>query len=114
MLRTAEALSPDNMPKPLDALVLQWFYMSFHKNNCNKFVTAGKKLKPKMFETVTEFFEAQFNQNKVDGMLKCMELECIKKHAHLKLKGKLCDKMCTCEDKHCTYQAKHELASRDA
>jgi hypothetical protein len=27
--------------KPSEGLVLTWFYMSFHKNNCTKFVMAG-------------------------------------------------------------------------
>jgi hypothetical protein len=43
-----------------------------------------------------------------------MELKCIKKRAHLKLKSKLRDKICTLEDKRCTYQAKCELASSNA
>ncbi len=55
--------------------------MLFHKNECNKFGTAGKKLETKMFKSITKFFEAQFIQNKVDG--KRMELECIKKCTHL-------------------------------
>jgi hypothetical protein len=65
MLRTAKALPAGNMPKPLDALALQWFYMLFYKNDHTKFVIARKKLKTKTFETVTKFFEAQFNQNKM-------------------------------------------------
>ncbi len=35
-----------------------------------------------------------------------MELECIKKHAHLKLKSKLRDKICARKDERCTYQEK--------
>jgi hypothetical protein len=73
--------------------------------------TAGKKLKTKTFKSVTEFFKAQFNQNKNDGTLKCMELMSIKKRAYLKLKSKLCDKICTRADERCTYQAKRKLAS---
>ncbi len=59
MLRIAKALPAGNWPKPLEALVLEWFYMSFHKNDRNKFVTSGRKLDTKTFELVTEFFEAQ-------------------------------------------------------
>jgi hypothetical protein len=44
MLRTAKALLAGDMPKPSDALALQWFYMLFHKKTCNKFVTSSKKL----------------------------------------------------------------------
>jgi hypothetical protein len=91
MLQIAKALPAGNWPKPLEALALEWFYMSFHKNDCNKFVTSGRKINTKTFELVTEFFEAQFTTNKNDGMLKCMELEHIKKRAQLKLKNKLCN-----------------------
>ncbi len=103
-----------NWPKPLEALALKWFYMLFHKNDCNKFITAGKKLETKTFESVTKFFEAQFTTNKNGSTLKCMELELIKKHAHLKLKNKLCNKICTRKDNRCTYQAQRKIASCDA
>jgi hypothetical protein len=59
MLLTAKALLAGNWPRPLEAQVLEWFYMSFHKNNQNKFISAGKKRKTKTFESVSEFFEAQ-------------------------------------------------------
>jgi hypothetical protein len=47
-----------NWSKPLEALALEWFYMLFHKNDHNNFVTAGRKLNTKTFELVTDFFEA--------------------------------------------------------
>jgi hypothetical protein len=109
VLRTAKALPAGNWPMPLDALAFEWFYMLFHNNDQNKFVTNDKKLETKTFKSVTKFFEAQLNQNNNDGMLKCMELKCIKKCAHLKLKNELHDKICAHKDRHCTYQAKHEL-----
>jgi hypothetical protein len=87
--------------------------MSFHKNDRNKFVTAGRKLDTETFELVTEFFEAQFTTNKNDGTLECMELERIKKCAQHKLKNELCDKIPACEDERCTYQERHEIASCD-
>ncbi len=58
-----------------------------------------------MFESITKFFKAQFNQNKIDGMLEHMELKHIKKRAHLKLKGKICNKICVREDKRWNFQA---------
>jgi hypothetical protein len=86
--------------------------MLFHKINRNKFATVGRKLDTVTFKLVTEFFEAQFTTNKNDGTLKHMGLEHIKKHAQLKLKNKLCDKICTREDKRCTYQVRRQIASR--
>jgi hypothetical protein len=109
MLQAAKALPVGNLTKPSEALALEWFYMPFHKNDHNKFVTAGKKPETKTFKSVTEFFNAQFVKNKNDGTLERMELERIKKHAHLKLKSELCNEMCTRKDKRCIYQAKHEL-----
>jgi hypothetical protein len=113
-MQTAKALPAGNWPKPSDALALERFYLSFHKNDCNKFVTAGKKLKTKTFESITDCFEAQFNQNKNDGTLKRMELKRIKKCTHLKLKNKLRIKICARKDKRSTYQAKRKLASCNA
>jgi hypothetical protein len=47
-------------------------------------------------------------------MLKLMGLERIKKCAHLKLKNKLCNKICACKDEGRTYQVKRKFASRNA
>jgi hypothetical protein len=58
MLQITKALTAGNWSKPSEALALEWFCMSFHKNNCNKFATAGRKLDTETFELVTEFFEA--------------------------------------------------------
>jgi hypothetical protein len=65
MLRTAKALLAGNMPKPLDALVLQWYYILFHKNDRKKFVTASKKLETENLERVTKFFETQLNRTRL-------------------------------------------------
>ncbi len=110
MLCIAEALPAGNWSKPSEALALKWFYMLFHKNNCNKFITAGKKLKTKAFESVTKFFEAQFTTNKNNGMLERIKLEHIKKRTHLKLKNKLCDKVCMRKYELCTYRTKCKIA----
>jgi hypothetical protein len=89
-------------------------YVVSHKQPRNKFITAGKKLQSKTLESVTKFFEAQFTTNKNNGMLECMELKLIKKRAHLKLKNKLYNKICTHKNKPCTYRAKRKIASHDA
>jgi hypothetical protein len=90
----------------LEALVPEWFYMSFHKNNHNKFVTSGRKLDTETFELVTEFFEAQFTMNKNNGKLERMKLKRIKKQAQLKLKKKLRNKIHAREDEHRAYREK--------
>jgi hypothetical protein len=114
MLHIAKALPAGNWSKPSEALALEWFYMFFHKNDHKKFITAGRKLDDETFKLVTEFFKAQFTTNKSNGTLKCMELEHVKKRTQLKLKKKLCNKICACEYKHRTYRAKCKVASRNA
>jgi hypothetical protein len=57
MLWIAKALPAGNWSKPLEALAPKWFYMSFHKNDHNKFITAGKKLDTETFESVTKFLK---------------------------------------------------------
>jgi hypothetical protein len=113
IFQIAKALPAGNWPKPSEALALKWFYISFHKNNRNKFITLGRKLDTETFESVTEFFEAQFTTNKNDGTLERMELERIKKRAQLKLKNELPNKICAREDERRSYQAKREIASRN-
>jgi hypothetical protein len=68
----------------------------FHKNNQNKFVAEGKKLATETLKRGSKFFEAQFMQNKLDGLHEHMELDCIKKHAQCKAKMELCKKICVC------------------
>ncbi len=43
MLQITKALPAGNWSKPLEVLELEGFYMMFHKNNRNKFVTVGRK-----------------------------------------------------------------------
>jgi hypothetical protein len=111
ILWIAKALPAGNWPKPLEVLVLKWFYILFHKNNCSKFVTSGRKLDTETFKLVTEFFEAHFTTNKNNGTLERMELERIKKQVQLKLKNELCNKICACEDERRPYRAKRKIAS---
>ncbi len=56
MLRIAKALPAGNWPKPLEALALEWIYMLFHKNGCNKFVMVGRKLDTMTFKSVIMSF----------------------------------------------------------
>ena len=55
MLRIAEIFPAGDIPKPSDALALQWYYMSYHSE---KFVLGGKMLKDATVEMVTKFFQA--------------------------------------------------------
>ena len=79
MLRVAELLPAGDFPKPSEALALQWYYMSYHKSDREKYVLSGKTLKDATFETVTTFFQALYEQKKGDGSLERQEVERLKK-----------------------------------
>jgi hypothetical protein len=79
MLRIAETLPAGDIPKPSDALPLQWYYMAYHKSDREKFVLGGKTLKDATVDTVTAFFQALYEQKKLDGSLDRQEVERLKK-----------------------------------
>jgi len=58
MLRIAEVLPAGDILKPSDVLALQWYCMSYHKSDREKFVLGGKTLKDATVDTVTAFFQA--------------------------------------------------------
>ncbi len=64
MLCIPKLLLASNIPKPLDALALQWYYMSYHKNDRKKFILSGKTLDNETIESVTTFFQALYKQEK--------------------------------------------------
>ncbi len=52
MIWTAEALLAGDMHPPNKALQLEWFYMSFHKEDRAKYVESGRRLSDKMLKSV--------------------------------------------------------------
>ncbi len=56
MIWTAEALSAGDMHPPNKALQLEWFNMSFHKEDRVKYIKSGQRLSNKMLKFVTEYF----------------------------------------------------------
>ncbi len=69
MIRTAESLPAGYIQLPNKALILKWFYMSFHSEDCAKYVESGQSLSDKMLESVAEYFKNIFNLKVVDGSL---------------------------------------------
>jgi len=59
---------------PNESLTLEWFYMTFHKSECDQFITSGGRLVDEMIESVTEYFESLYNIKKSSGTLK-LQLE---------------------------------------
>ena len=95
MLRIAKLLPAGNIPKPSNELSLQWYYISYHKNDRKKFVLSGKTLVDETIESVTTFFQALFKQKKLDGTIKRQEADRIRKRilreASEKLRGRIRD-----------------------
>ena len=56
-----EALPAGDMHPPNKALQLEWFYMSFHKEDRAKHVKSGQRLSDKTLKSVSEYFENIYN-----------------------------------------------------
>ena len=55
---------------PNESLTLEWFYMTFHKSECNQFIISGWQLVNEEIESATEYFESLYNIKKSNGKLK--------------------------------------------
>ncbi len=69
MIWMAEALPAGDMHPPNKVLQLEWFYMSFHKEDRAKYVESGQRLSNKMLKSAAEYFENIFNLQVADGSL---------------------------------------------
>jgi hypothetical protein len=110
MLCIAKLLPAGNIPKPSDKLALQWYYMSYHKNDREKLVLSGKMLDDKTIESTTTFFQALFEQKKLNGTIERQEADCIRKHLLREALEKLCRRICKASDGWCSQRARRELA----
>jgi hypothetical protein len=75
MIHSAEAFLVGDMQPPNKVLQLKWFYMSFHSEDCAKYVEGRQCLSNKTLESVAEYFKNIFNSQVADGSL-------AKKHKH--------------------------------
>ena len=57
------------MHLPNQALQLEWFYMSFHKEDRAKYVESGQRLVDEMLESLAKYFDNIFNSQVADGSL---------------------------------------------
>ncbi len=53
MLHSAEALPAGDMPAPNNALKIEWFYMSFHQEDPNRYLESGQRLCDETLATVS-------------------------------------------------------------
>ncbi len=63
------------MYPPNKALQLEWFYMSFDKEDRAKYIMSGQHLSDKTIKSVAEYLENIFNSQVAEGSL-------AKKHEH--------------------------------
>ena len=57
MLRIATQLPAGNISEPNDSLALEWYYMSYHKSDREKFVLSKTDMNNEMLDSVTKFFQ---------------------------------------------------------
>ncbi len=65
----AEVLPAGDMHPPNKALQLEWFYMSFHKEDRAKYTESGQRLSNETLKSVAEYFKNIFNLQVADGSL---------------------------------------------
>jgi hypothetical protein len=61
MIRMAAALPARDMHPPNQALQLEWFYTSFHKEDRAKYVESGQRLADETLESLAKYFDNIFN-----------------------------------------------------
>ena len=110
MLYIAKLLLVGDIPKPSDELALQWYYMSYHKSNRKKFDLNRKMLKDETIESITTFFQALFEQKKLDGTIQRHKVDCICKRLLCEASEKLRGRICKASDSRRSQRARRKIA----
>ena len=114
MLRIAKLLSAGEIAKPTESLAAEWYYMTYHKADRDKFVASGKKLADETIESLTEYFQALFAQKKSDGTLEKQEMDRLRNHARKRVAEDLRHKIRVSESSCKPYLARREEDRRRA
>jgi hypothetical protein len=69
MIRTAAALPAGDMHPPNQAFQLEWFYMSFHKEDRVKYMESSQHLADETLKSLAKYFDNIFNSQVADGSL---------------------------------------------
>ncbi len=89
MLRIAEELPPGKKPPPSDKLALQWYYMTYHRNDRVEYVRSGKKLSDETIDTLTAYFQSLFAQRMNNGTLERAEMDRLRNRAKRSVKAEI-------------------------
>ena len=73
MVCTWELVPPGNIANLSDELLVQWLYMLYHHMDQQRFIESGKCLKDKMLDILTVYFQAIYNVQLANGLLKKKE-----------------------------------------
>ena len=77
------------MHPPNQALQLEWFYMSFHKEDRAKYLESGRHLADEMLKSLAKYFDNIFNSQVADGSLAKKRERQIKQ----RVRGKMCHEL---------------------
>jgi hypothetical protein len=89
MIWMAEALPAGDVHPLNKVLQLEWFYMSFHKEDRAKYVKSSRRLSNETLKTVTEYFENIFNLQVAGGSLAKKRKHQIEQRLRCKINHKL-------------------------
>ena len=67
--RLSLTLPAGNIADPSDQLLVEWLYMSYHHNDRAKYVESGKCLDDETLDSLTDYFQAIWEQRRADGTL---------------------------------------------
>ena len=81
MLRIAEIFPTGNILAPNEGLALEWYYMTYHKADWEKYVQSRKTLTNEPIKTLTKYFQSIFDQKKADGTLERQVMDRIRHRA---------------------------------
>ena len=94
MLRIIKLLPASDVVKLTKSFAAEWYYMTYHKSDYDKFVVSRKMLAGETIKSLMEYFQALFAQKKSKGMLKKQEIDCLhscmRKHVAEDLPHKIC------------------------
>ena len=84
-MRVSGLLPAGNIKTPNTQLQKEWFYMTFHKSDCAKYVQSGRKLRNKMLQTLAEYFQLIHETHENNGSLQRHQLKKVQAEARRKM-----------------------------
>ena len=112
MLLIAKELPAGDITDPSDLLALEWYYMSYHKSDREKFVLSKTDMNDETLDSVTKFFQNLYEIRKSDGTLERQEYERVRKRVLREASENVRRKIRDATDARRTRRAREELGRR--